>query len=236
VLAGEDLAHRVSRQGFVQHCLNHGLDDLAVQVRGQIPGHRRDLLWVERVARRDVDAQRKAFHCLEGSPASADSVGPAINLVAPREAAHLMEAGNDQCGAVVHLDRTAGELVEADAHLAAADALHRRVDVKGVAGSGQHTECEKAEATMVQGAIEASRQGRYSGSRAPERMAKVLNDLGDLWFHEVSPQRLIFDGRGSSPAVGSGRSVRTPVRHGVHARRSAAEDSMPTRGLFVHAP
>jgi hypothetical protein len=147
-----------------------------------------------------------------------------------------MEAGNDQCGAFVHLDQTAGERVEADARLATAAALHRRVDVKGVAGSGHHTECEKAEATMVQGAIEASRQGCYSGSRAPECMAKVLNDLGDLWFHEVSPQRLIFDGRGSSPAVGSGRSVRTPVRHGVHARRSAAEDSMPTRGLFVHAP
>jgi hypothetical protein len=42
---------------FVQHFLNHGLDDLAVQVLGQIPGHRRDLLRVERVARRDVDAQ-----------------------------------------------------------------------------------------------------------------------------------------------------------------------------------
>ena len=51
-----------------------------------------------------------------------------------------------------------------------------------------------------------------------------------------SPRNMIFDEWGSSPAVGAGRSVRTPVRYGVHGRRGAAEDSMATQGKFVHRP
>lgn len=87
---------------------------------------------------------------------------------------------------------------------------------------------------MAKGAATAGSQGGDAGGNAAQGFAKVLNDLGDLRFHEVSPRNMIFDEWGSSPAVGARRSVRTPVRHGVHGRRGAAEDSMATQEQFVH--
>ncbi|HMV06904.1 MAG TPA: hypothetical protein PKA30_15320, partial [Accumulibacter sp.] len=65
---------------------------------------------------------------------------------------------------------------------------------------------------------------------------QALNDFGELSFHQISSRNMIFDEWGNRPAVGAGRSVRTLVRHGVHGRRGAAEDSTATRGQFVHEP
>jgi len=144
--------------------------------------------------------------------------------------------GNDDRGAFVHFDRITGELIEADADFPTTDALHWRIRVEGVTAGAEHTERGETKGVTTDGAAAADSQRTGTSSRATQRVANVLSDFRELFRHDVSPHSMIFDERDECPAVGSGRSVRTPVRHGIHGRPSAAEGSKPAQGQFRHGP
>ena len=153
-----------------------------------------------------------------------------------------MQTGNDEGGAFVHLDRTAGELVQANADLTTADNLHRRMSVEGIAGGGQHAKCEESDATVAKSAAAALSQGGHSGRRAAEYVAKVLNELGDLWCHEVSLREMIFDQGAMAPPWG--REDRSAPRFGMgfmvvevprRIQRRRGGSSVTRRGLLFPA-
>jgi hypothetical protein len=144
--------------------------------------------------------------------------------------------GNDDRGAFVHFDRNAGELIDADADFPTTDGLHRGIRVDGVTAGGEHAERGEADGVTTDGAAAAGSKRTDTSSRTTQRVANVSSDLCDLFRHDVSPHWLIFDERDKGPAVGSGRSVRTPVRHGIHGRPGAAEGSKPAQGQFRHGP
>ena len=82
------------RERAVQDAVDDRLDELAPDVRRQLLGDRHDARRIERVAHRDVDADRQPLDRLERRLAvGARAALRAIDLVAQRKAAELVDAG-----------------------------------------------------------------------------------------------------------------------------------------------
>jgi hypothetical protein len=127
-LGREDLAHRVAREHLVDDALRRRLDDLGADVVGQALGEHPDLERIDRVANRQVGAEREPLDRLQRRrPVGAAHLRRAPALVAQRKDAHALQAGKDEDAALVPLADGAGDVVDADADLAAADALDGRV-------------------------------------------------------------------------------------------------------------
>ena len=94
----------------------------------------RQLGGVERVANRQVDAERQALDGLQRRRAvrAPDLLG-LVRPVAQRIHAHVVQAGHDEDAAVAPFAHAAGEPVHAHADFAASDVCHRRMGIEHIA-------------------------------------------------------------------------------------------------------
>ena len=122
-LGREDLAHGVARERLVDDAVHGGLDDLGADVVRQLPGDCRQPCGIERVADRQVDAERKALDRLQRrrSAGRFDRVR-LVRPVAQRMHAHLVDAGESEHAAVAPLRDVAGQPVHAHTQFTGSDA------------------------------------------------------------------------------------------------------------------
>ena len=176
-LAGEDLAHRVAREHLVDDALHGGLDDLAVAVVRQVPRHRCDARRVQRIAHRQVHADRQAFHRLERRFAvGLHALQRPVDLVAQGISAQLVQPGDHPHAALAELARAPGQGVAAHAQLAMPDRLHRRQSVEPVA-DGRDSEAGDDRAARV------GELGKGRGERAVDGVHHGVQAIG----HDLVP-------------------------------------------------
>ncbi len=204
-LGREDLAHRVTREHLVDHALRGRLDDLGADVVRQALGERGNLERIDRVAHRQVGAEREAFDRLQRrGPVGAAHLRRTPALVAQRKDAHLLQAGKDEDAALVPFAPRAREVIDATADLATADALHGRMGHHGHRrrhgdrdDHDWHRRAAQIEATVIGdddclvAALVVVRVVARRALAAPRqaRANRIEPDLETLLPHDLSPHR-----------------------------------------------
>ena len=145
----KDLAHRVAREYLVDHALHRRFDDGAVDIGRQRSGNGGHTVSVERVAHRQVHAERQSFHRLERLLIAA---ARAIYLVEQGELTQPVHARHQQYRPIAHHGHGTGELVGADAKAARRQLGQRRVRPQPIAGGAGQAECQQHRAVAAHAA------------------------------------------------------------------------------------
>ena len=178
-LAGENFTHGVAREDLVDDASHRRLDDIGVQVVRQVPRHRGDLGGVERVAHRQIDADRQPFDRLERRLAvGLGALRGVIDLITQHQAAHLVQPRQYPHTAFAELVHRSGELVAAHTDLAALDALHRRVVHDRVAHDDHARDDERRDDDAARG-------------RRGEGVADGLHDDAQMLRHDSNPSSVV---------------------------------------------
>ena len=211
---GEDLAHRVARQHFVDHALHRGLHHLRANVFGQVLGHRGDLGGVQRIAHRQVDAEGQAFHRLKGRLSRLR----AVDLVAQRELANFVQAGQHPHRTFAKLGCSTSELVGAHRHVTTRHAVHRWMGHQRPGAGGGDAQGQPHAALAHQ---HLRALGRTVGPGRFQQLAGVQQDLvqglDETFFHD----QLL--GVGAAHSFQTPRSTQWPRQGTLHP---AAEETL----------
>ncbi len=132
-LGREDLAHGVAREHLVNDAGDGGLHDLRIDVLGQLRRHLAQARRIDRIAHREIHAERKPLEGLQrGGPRRLGDVRGPIGLVANGVDAHFVQERNHDHAAVAPLRGLAGKAVFPHARFAVADGSHGWIAVDGV--------------------------------------------------------------------------------------------------------
>jgi len=172
--------------------LHGGLDHVLGDVVGQALGQAAQAVGIERIAHRQVHANRQAFHRLEGRLARGPGVLlGVISLVAGRHAAHLVQAGHHHQAAIAELIDLAGQQVLPHGHLATAHSLKGRVLPGHIAQATRHAQHQQLAPSLQQTTPRAATGGEgglpQEHGRLDKHGAKGLGDGVKAGGHVRAP-------------------------------------------------